>query len=133
MEMVGRLGRFMVVFSLLFNFWMGEALATCGVCGEGGGVAEAAVVDEQETFQAEVICLGCMLKKEQGGKAQCSDYGHSNALRTNDGKIWTILENDISTELIHSDDYTGEKVEITGRKFIDTQVVEIESFKVIEE
>lgn len=79
-----------------------------------------------------MVCLGCTLKKEKGAQAQCSVYGHKNAIRTGNGKIWTILENDASNELINSHEYGGKEVEITGKKFIDAQIVEVESFKIIE-
>ena len=85
------------------------------------------------TFKGEVICLGCSLKKEQGAKAQCSIYGHQNVIKSEDGKIWTILENDVSTELISSHGYVGKEVEIIGKHFGNTQTIEIETFKVIEE
>lgn len=115
------------LLSLLFGFGASKAFAHCGEC----GIAEAEAA-ETVTFQAKVICLGCTLKKEQSAKAQCSLYGHTQALMTEDDKIWTILENDTSTELINSHEYKGKKVEITGKKFIGTQIIEIESFKVIE-
>lgn len=84
------------------------------------------------SFAAKVICLGCALKKGQGAKAQCSLYGHSNALQTPDGKIWTLLENDASTGFINSHEYAGQTVKIVGKKFAGTQIIEVETFKIIE-
>lgn len=89
-------------------------------------------VTESGTFQATVVCLGCTLKKEQGAKAQCSVYGHKNALKTADGKIWSILENDASTELLNNHEYAGKRVEIAGKKIPEAQVIQVDSFKVIE-
>jgi len=77
-----------------------------------------------------LTCLGCSLKDAEGAGAQCSVYGHKNALRTTDGRTWTILENDASKELISSHDYTGKKVSIEGKKYPKAQVVEVESFEV---
>ena len=85
------------------------------------------------TTKGTVICLGCNLKKKQDAKAQCSVYGHKNAIKAEDGKIWTILENDASKDLINSHDYAGKKVELVGKVFSGTQVLEIENFKIIEE
>lgn len=128
-----RLLGFVVSLALLSNVWIGEAYAHCGMCGMGGEKVEAATQTSPVTLKAKVICLGCTLKKEQGARAQCSVYGHQHALKTEDGKIWTILENDASTELINSHEYTGKEVEVTGKKFNEAQVIEVESFKVIEE
>ena len=92
------------------------------------GLAQETLQDEYEMIQGKVICFGCTLKGERGAKAQCSLYGHTNAIRTNDGKIWTILENDQSTELIHNHDYAGKEIEIKGKKFAEAQTIEVESF-----
>lgn len=120
--------------SLLFALGINQAFAHCGMCGmEQKAGEEKAVVSQTETFQAKVICLGCTLKKEKAAKAQCSIYGHKNALRTEDGRIWTILENDVSAELINSHDYAGKKVEIKGKKYKGAQVIEIATLKLLEE
>ena len=83
-----------------------------------------------ETIEGEVICLGCTLKKADGAKAQCSVYGHKNAIKTGDGGILTILENDQSTKLINDHDYAGKKVEIQGRVFPEANVIQVDSFTV---
>ena len=86
-----------------------------------------------EVIKGEIICLGCTLKKEKGAKAQCSLYGHINGLRTSDGKIWTILENDNSTKLINSHELAGKKVEIEGKKYEDAHYIEVVSYRVLGE
>ena len=95
--------------------------------------AQEKIEDEYEIIKGKVICQGCTLKKEKQAKAQCSIYGHINAIRAEDGKIWTILENDKSTELINNHDYTGNDIEIKGRKIKEAQTIEVESFKVLSE
>ncbi len=122
---------FFVSLALLSNVWIGEVYAHCGGCGVGEKV-EAITQASPVTLKAKVICLGCALKKEQGAKAQCSIYGHKNALKTEDGRVWTILENDVSKELINSHEYAGKEVEIAGKVFANTQIIEIETFKLVE-
>lgn len=107
-----------------------QIFAHCGFCGKGK-LAFAQEVSQTETIKGKVICLGCHLKKEKGAKAQCSLYGHINAIKTEDGKIWSILENDQSKELINNHDYAGKDVEIKGRKITEAQVIEVESFKIL--
>ena len=97
------------------------------------GFAQEKAKDEYEIIKGKVICQGCTLKKEKQAKAQCSIYGHINAIRTKDGKIWTILENDKSTELINNHDYAGNDIEIRGKKFAEAQIIEVDSFKVLSE
>lgn len=114
MKLFNKAGSLAILSAIFFTFCIGNVLA------------QTEKNSEAETFQATVICLGCTLKKTQGAKAQCSLYGHVNALKTADDKIWTILENDTSVELINSHEYAGKKVEITGKKFSGSQVIEIE-------
>lgn len=80
----------------------------------------------------EMICPSCVLKGEQEAKSQCSIYGCPLALRTENGRIFTFLENDQSTELVRNKaKYDGKTVVVKGRIFPGTQIVEVESFKVI--
>ena len=95
--------------------------------------AQEKAKDEYEIIKGKVVCQGCTLKKEKGAKAQCSIYGHINAIKTKDGKIWTILENDKSTELINNHDYAGKDIEIKGKKFAEAQIIEVDTFKVLSE
>ncbi len=106
------------------------AFAHCGKCGIP--VASAQEGESTATFKGEIVCLGCTLKKEQKAKAQCSVYGHINGLRTSDGEIWTFLENDNSTKLIHNHDLAGKTIEIKGKKYENAHYIEVESFTVIE-
>ncbi len=127
--------KLIVLTSLLilgFNLLVGELYAGCGMCAMGEKDVDIVTQASPVTLKAKVICLGCALKKEQGAKAQCSVYGHQHALKTEDNKIWTILENDVSTTLINSHEYAGKEVEITGKKFGGSQIIELESFKFIE-
>ena len=124
---------FFVSLALLSNVWIGGVYAHCGGCGTGEKEEVEAVTQASPvTFKAKVVCLGCSLKKEQGAKAQCSIYGHKNALKTEDGRIWTLLENDASKELINSHEYAGKEIEIAGKVFGNTQIIEIETFKLVE-
>lgn len=97
------------------------------------GFSQGEETQSTEVIKGKVICLGCTLKKEQGAKADCSVYGHKHGLRTDDGKIWSFLENDNSADLIQNHDYNGSDVEITGRKLDNAQIIEVESFKIAPE
>ena len=131
MKQILKLVGFAILLVLVLNVWISEASANCGGCGTGEAKLDTVTEASPVSFKAGVICLGCALKKGQGAKANCSLYGHVNALKSEDGRIWTILENDVSTELISSHEYAGKDVEITGKKFGGTQVIEIETFKIV--
>jgi len=133
MKQILKLAGFAILLILVLNVWTSEASANCGGCGAGVAKVDAITEASPVSFNAKVICLGCALKKGQGAKANCSLYGHVNALKSEDGRIWTILENDISTDLINLHEYAGKQVEITGKKFGGTQVIEIETFKIVGE
>lgn len=134
-NLIKKAGVGIIVLGFMMSFGATDVLANCGMCGKGEKKTEEkiAVSADAKTFQAAVICLGCTLKKEQGAKALCSLFGHKNALRTQDGKIWTILENKTSTELINLHDYAGKNIEVVGKKFADAQVIEVNSFNVLGE
>lgn len=107
--------------------WLFLAVMLLGLGMLPGIQAQAA---ESTVIHGDVVCFGCALKKEQGAKAQCSVYGHVNAVRLGDGKIWSILENDQSKELVQNHDYAGKHVHIQGRQIPEAQTIEVESFEV---
>ena len=124
-----RITTVIVVLVLSLGFFLSNsAFAHCGVCGVGKPAASAQ--ESLETINGEIICLGCTLKKEQGAKAQCSVYGHTNGLKTSDGKIWTFLENDSSTKLVNDHSLAGKKAEIKGKIYENANYIEVESYKV---
>lgn len=100
---------------------------------------EQAVVEKREgasiVVTGENVCLGCLLKKEQGAAAQCSVYGHTHALRveraTVDGKAAPELKGKVLHYLpnANSEQYIkenhGERLALTGKVYADAQVIEV--------
>lgn len=89
-----------------------------------------------------VICLGCSLKKEKGALAQCSVYGHVNALRIEKvidaqgkqvkeirGKIYQFLHNDKSDKLIIDHGFAGKKMVVVGKVYPEANILEARFFK----
>ncbi len=103
----------------------------CGAC-SACALREAQEEATEGVFKGKVICLGCSLKKEKGAAAQCSIYGHKNALQTEDNEVWSFLENDASKDLINSHDYVGKQIEIKGKKYPHAHIIEAEEFNTIE-
>lgn len=87
---------------------------------------------ESKSIVGEMICPSCVLSKSHEAKSQCSIYGCPLALRLGNGLILTFLENDKSTELVRNKSkYNGKRVVVKGRIFPNTQIIEVESYKVV--
>ena len=112
------------------GFWLLLAVMVLGLGASPGAQAQTT---GSTTIHGEVVCFGCALKKEQGAKAQCSIYGHVNAVRLEDGKIWSMLENDQSKELVRNHDYAGKHVHIRGRQIPEAHTDGVESFEMVSE
>lgn len=56
---------------------------------------------DQVTIQAELVCLGCSLKKLSGANAQCGLYTlHDIGVKLGDGTLWSIVNNAIGHDII---------------------------------
>lgn len=97
---------------------------------------------DEVVVTGKVICLGCHLKKEKQAKAECSIYGHANALvieKSYDAKggsieiaknkIYQFLPNDHSDKLIKDHDFVGKIIVITGKIYPEANVLEVDFFK----
>lgn len=84
-----------------------------------------------ETITGELVCIPCTLQQEEGAKPECKTYGHKYGLKTENGKLWSLVMNKQSKKLF-SGKYTGKKVEIIGQKFEEAQYIEVKEVKMIE-
>ncbi len=84
---------------------------------------------EHKAFKGTLSCLGCDLKKSEGALSQCKIYGHKHAIRLEDGKYISFLENDKSADLIKGDKWHGQDVEVHGTYYKDANVIDVDSFK----
>src|SRR5215831_2419226 len=103
----------------------------------------AAVADELEVaafhlddsratvMEGKLLCRDCLLKDEYGYHAMCPTRGHHGSLQTKDGKIWNILEGEVSEELIHNSKLLGRTIRIHGRCFRRASSIEVDSYQVL--
>ncbi len=97
---------------------------------------------DEVVVTGKVICLGCFLKKEKSAQAQCSTYGHVNALRIEKiidaqgmpvkearGKIYQFLHNDQSDKLITDHGFTGKVVVVVGKIYPEANILEVHFYK----
>ena len=82
---------------------------------------------EHQTFSGTLVCLGCDLKKAEGARAQCTDFGHKHALKTEDGKYITFLENKYAADLMKGKHH-DQTVEVHGVYFAGANTLDVESF-----
>jgi Putative zinc-finger len=82
-------------------------------------------------MEGKLLCRDCLLKDEYGYHAMCPTRGHHGSLQTKDGKIWNILEGEVSEELIHNSKLLGRTVRIHGRCFRRASSVEVDSYEVL--
>ena len=85
---------------------------------------------EMKTVDGSLICSSCLLKAECGAKAMCSEYGCDAALKTADGKIWHILKNDRSDNLVRKHDHMGENIKLTGYFHNNSQTIDLTSYEI---
>lgn len=81
------------------------------------------------SFSGTMVCLGCSLKKAEGAKANCAEFGHTHALQTADGQYISLLENQYSKDLM-GEKYHNQSVEVTGTMYASANVLDVDSFKV---
>src|SRR3989338_8604172 len=93
------IGKLLIVFSLAAGLMLLTTNSAVSVADE-----------ETTTIQGTVVCLGCTLKKTEGANAACKIYGHKHGLATEDGDLYSFLENKNSEEVINSDKYAMKEV-----------------------
>ncbi|MBP20306.1 MAG: hypothetical protein CMQ21_15645 [Gammaproteobacteria bacterium] len=87
---------------------------------------------DQVTVDAELVCLGCSLKKLSGANAQCGLYTlHDVGVRLADGSLLTIVNNAAGHDTIRAHKLViGKKAKITGWLYPNANHIEIDSIDI---
>lgn len=88
---------------------------------------------KEVTLRGKIICSHEELKRLYGADVDCRVDGHRGALRTADGSVYTMLPNVKSYVLILEPKIFGREVEIKGRLFPKSMIVEVFTHKVFDE
>jgi Putative zinc-finger len=80
-------------------------------------------------LEGEILCRDCELEHRYSVKASCRTIGHHGAIATADGRIWNIVEQGTSENLIHDESLLGKKVVVRGRLFRNARALVIESYE----
>jgi hypothetical protein len=78
---------------------------------------------------ATVLCRDCELEHRYGVESSCRTIGHHGALATADGRIWNIVEQRASADLVHDNALLGRRVQVRAQFFRRAGAVEIESYR----
>jgi hypothetical protein len=82
-------------------------------------------------LEGKLLCRDCQLEKQYGYYAMCPLTGHHGWLATSDGRLWSILEGNISNDLIHNSALLGREVKIQGRMFRRAGSLQVESYQLL--
>jgi hypothetical protein len=82
------------------------------------------------SFEGTLVCLGCSLKKSDGARAQCSDFGHTHALKTEDGRYVNLLPNRYSAELLNGGELHNKELAVKGVYFAHANQLDVEAYSV---
>lgn len=76
--------------------------------------------------EGKVVCIGCTLHAELGVDAQCTLHSkHAQGLLTNDGKLWTFVDNTRGHRLITNKKLLGKELKVYGWNFKKHQYIEL--------
>jgi hypothetical protein len=96
-----------------------------------GGIAGGKpAVKDLKILKGTWTCPICDAKGLKGGKAECEDLGHKHALRLDDGKYVTFVENARSEALVVGGGRHNTRVEVCGLYDPSTHVIDLDSFEI---
>lgn len=109
------------------------------------GVTEKSPAVQPVVVTGTIDCMACNLKHLAGAKAECSIYGHDHSLKVQQvtiagskptnvpqGTWYHILPNDNSKSLIQDETYHGKEVTINGKLYAGANLLEVDTFNLIE-
>jgi hypothetical protein len=80
-------------------------------------------------LEGRILCRDCELERRYGVKASCKIIGHHGAIATADGRIWNIVEQGTSANLIHDHSLLGKNIVVRGRAFRNSRALVVESYE----
>ena len=99
------------------------AMSTVALAGDYAKKEKSETATHGE-YSGTLVCLGCSLKKSEGANAGCSDFGHTHALKTEDGKYLTFLPNKFSSNLLAGEKFHDKAVAVHGVYYANANQLE---------
>lgn len=85
---------------------------------------------EQMTLEGKLVCLGCDLKSNEGARSSCSEFGHTHAIKSADGKYIGFLPNKFSKDLLKGEKYHNADLSVNGAFHATANLMDVHSFQV---
>lgn len=82
-------------------------------------------------LQGEIICLDCDLFAKHSGTTAQHTILHRPGLKSDDGRIWTILQDDKSQRNPYGRDLLRKKVVLSGILFEDAHYISVSDYKLL--
>jgi hypothetical protein len=90
-----------------------------------GGTAGASAVLTAGSLEGKIACIHCAM----GGEgAQIDAHEHCNGIQTKDGRIWHILETELTSDLMHDHTMSGTSLYVDGLINVRAQTVAVSRY-----
>ena len=128
--------RLAIAASLVFVIGVGFAVAGgARIADAVVGAMDSAVVrwsgPTDVVLEGRLVCRDCELEKRHGERPMCQRIGHHGAIATSDGRIWNIVEQPASADLIHDSALLGKAVRVRARLFREAGSLAVQTFTII--
>lgn len=88
--------------------------------------AKKRTMKDRTWIDGKIVCIGCTLASEHGVDAQCTLHSkHAQGLLTEDGKLWTLVDNTRGHRVITNKKLLGKEIKVFGWTFKKHQYVEL--------
>jgi hypothetical protein len=98
--------------------------------GQANKKGEEKAEAEHVNMEGTVVCLGCSLKKGEGARAECGEYGHTHALKTADGHYVSFLPNKYAADLMAGEKFHNKEAKVHGVMFANANQLDVETYEV---
>jgi hypothetical protein len=98
--------------------------------GKGEAHDDKATQAEHANMEGTLVCMGCSLKKGGGARAQCSEYGHTHALKTADGDYVSFLPNQYAADLMAGEKFHNKAAKVHGVYFANANQLDVETYEI---
>ena len=122
--------KFIALTALLMLISVATAMA-CGDEKEKTGTSAMinSETPQQVTLKGQLVCSTCSLKA-QGAHSDCKEFGCTQALKTGDGRMVTLMQNQYSKPIMTGKDMNNKQIEITGTYFANANMLDVQSYSV---
>jgi len=85
----------------------------------------AGLIQTTGSLDGRLVCIHCAMGREG---ARIDPHEHCNGIQTEDGKIWHILETELTTELMHDNTKSGKTLHVDGLINVPAQTIAVNHY-----